>query len=234
MGEWSTILTYINHHPSNPQQPYAQHQCHFILHLGAKIMGVPSSISGGLLSTETIQLWQVHDPSVWNSLLLELWPSLRGMIEEDILKGEVQSVLQTAQKFFRALGMDGVRCGGTERSDAERCWKMLKDAERCWQMRKSQCLIRFVSFDSDGGNYGCSNGTWIEPIATKPLGSNIQAFPRGMSRFKEKLILSSFILMKFNLLKPKRFFLVVSNNLVVNNSCQALEPLLEPFGFVWN
>lgn len=37
---------------------------------------------------------QAHDPGFWNCLLLELWPSLRGMIEEDILKGEVQSVLQ--------------------------------------------------------------------------------------------------------------------------------------------
>eukprot|EP00438_Fugacium_kawagutii_P036675 Skav210150 [mRNA] locus=scaffold1755:84437:90698:- [translate_table: standard] len=44
---------------------------------------------------------KVHDPSFWNSLLGELWPSLRGMIEEDILKGEEN--VTAALKFDSAF-----------------------------------------------------------------------------------------------------------------------------------
>ena len=41
-----------------------------------------------------------YNPSFWNTFLQELWPSIRKMIEEDILKGEVQSVLQ--ERSYRA------------------------------------------------------------------------------------------------------------------------------------
>ena len=58
---------------------------------------------------------------------MELWPSLRGMIEEDILKGEVQSVLQDQNKK-KHLGTLG---DWREIANYKVEWKMLKDAERC-------------------------------------------------------------------------------------------------------
>ena len=57
---------------------------------------------------------------------MELWPSLRGMIEEDILKGEVQSVLQD-----RNLGTLGTLGDWGEIANYKVEWKMLKNAERC-------------------------------------------------------------------------------------------------------
>jgi len=75
---------------------------------------LPMSVVGGLrrwsarlLKPPMEEPQEAHDPGFWNCLLLELWPSLRGMIEEDILKGEVQSVLQenvtAALKFDSAF-----------------------------------------------------------------------------------------------------------------------------------
>ena len=71
---------------------------------------------------------QAHDPGFWNCLLQELWPSLRGMIEEDILKGEVQSVLQDG------LIPVGMGCG----------WRMVKICDLCverWDRKWKQNFL---------------------------------------------------------------------------------------------
>ncbi|CAK9022741.1 unnamed protein product [Durusdinium trenchii] len=73
----------------------------------ADLVGGLRRLSARLLKPPLQEQEEAHDPSFWNCLLAELWPSLRGMIEEDILKGEVQSVLQesvtAALKFDTAF-----------------------------------------------------------------------------------------------------------------------------------
>eukprot|EP00434_Breviolum_minutum_P023968 symbB.v1.2.021153.t1/scaffold1776.1/size101794/4 len=77
---------------------------------------LPMSVVGGLrrwsarlLKPPMEEPQEAHDPGFWNCLLQELWPSLRGMIEEDILKGEVQSVLQ--ENVTAALKFDSAFLG---------------------------------------------------------------------------------------------------------------------------
>ena len=84
---------------------------------------------------------EAQDPAFVNYLLAEFWPSLRGMLEEDIMKGEVQQVLQetvtAALKFDRiclgpqpprVLSLSTVPATTTERAitfvaDVEFCGK---------------------------------------------------------------------------------------------------------------
>ena len=71
-----------------------------------KLVGNLRRLSGLLLSPLREES---YNPSFWNTFLQELWPSIRKMIEEDILKGEVQSVLQ--ESVMAALKFESVSLG---------------------------------------------------------------------------------------------------------------------------
>ena len=103
---------------------------HFQIQSSTKIRGLsccPGPWKTDFLRCHSAAQRQVHDPSFWNYLLQELWPSLRGMIEEDILKGEVQSVLQDRRAEQLVTGEKLLNCKVNRVEDAKQ-----KDAERCW------------------------------------------------------------------------------------------------------
>ncbi|CAJ1407631.1 unnamed protein product [Effrenium voratum] len=75
----------------------------------ADIVGGLRRLSARLLKHPLPEVEEAQDPAFLNCLLVELWPSLRGMLEEDVLKGEVQAVLQ--ESVTGALKFDSVFLG---------------------------------------------------------------------------------------------------------------------------
>jgi hypothetical protein len=109
--------------------------------------------------------------------------------------------------------------------------KMLKDAE----LSEESVLD---SFDSDVFHQHVNRTD-----SYKAQRSNIQGFPRGMSRLtrnsSSETTLLCFQTFNFMLdpyeIKPSQSqpaLFLWFQKLIVNNCCQALEPLLKPFGFV--
>eukprot|EP00913_Durusdinium_trenchii_P020980 g19714.t1 len=90
----------------------------------ADLVGGLRRLSARLLKPPLQEQEEAHDPSFWNCLLAELWPSLRGMIEEDILKGEVQSVTSTNRPLscVLQLGAASYRSAKSESEDGDFLW----------------------------------------------------------------------------------------------------------------
>ena len=76
---------------------------------GSALVGGLRRLSARLLQPSVSE--EAQDPAFMNCLLAELWPSLRGMLEDDVVKGEVQHLLQ--ENVTAALKFDRI-CLGPE------------------------------------------------------------------------------------------------------------------------
>ena len=116
-----------------------------------------------------------------------------------------------------------------------------KDAERCWTIGRVSAWFVWFRWRKLWMFHQHVNRT----DSYKAQRSNIQGFPRGMSRLtrnsSSETTLLCFQTFNFMLdpyeIKPSQSqpaLFLWFQKLIVNNCCQALEPLLKPFGFVWN